>query len=69
MKQMYLNADEVADILGVAKSTAYGIIRQWNKELKAQNYFTVAGKIPSSYLYERCYGIGEETYENKESED
>lgn len=44
MKQMYLNADEVADILGVAKSTAYGIIRQWNKELKAQNYFTVAGK-------------------------
>lgn len=69
MKQMYLNADEVADILGVAKSTAYGIIRQWNKELKAQNFFTVAGKIPSSYLYERCYGIGEKADKNKESED
>ena len=36
MTNRYLSAKEVAELLGIAESTAYAVIRGWNKELKAQ---------------------------------
>lgn len=36
MTNRYLSAKEVAGLLGIAESTAYAVIRGWNKELKAQ---------------------------------
>ena len=39
MTNRYLSAKEVAGLLGIAESTAYAVIRGWNKELKAQGYF------------------------------
>ena len=38
MTNRYLSAKEVAELLGIAESTAYAVIRGWNKELKAQGY-------------------------------
>lgn len=35
MTNRYLSAKEVAGLLGIAESTAYAVIRGWNKELKA----------------------------------
>lgn len=35
MTKRYLSAKEVAELLGIAESTAYTVIRGWNKELKA----------------------------------
>lgn len=46
MTNRYLSAKEVAELLGVAESTAYAVIREWNKELKALGYFTKAGSVP-----------------------
>ena len=59
MTKRYLSAKEVAELLGIAESTAYAVIRGWNKELKAQGYFTKAGSVPRAYFEKKCYGYGE----------
>ena len=46
-------------ILGIAESTAYAVIREWNKELKSEGYFTKAGSIPRAYFEKKCYGFAE----------
>ena len=59
MTKRYLSAKEVAELLGIAESTAYAVIRGWNKELKALGYFTKAGSVPRAYFEKKCYGYGE----------
>lgn len=55
-KQVY-NANELAEVLGISASKAYGYIRQMNEELKAKGFLTVRGKIPAAYVEERFFGI------------
>ncbi|MBO5237868.1 MAG: DNA-binding protein [Lachnospiraceae bacterium] len=57
MTQRYMSAKEVAAQLQIAKSTAYAVIREWNKELEEQGYFTKAGSIPTAYFHKKCYGF------------
>ena len=59
MTNRYLSAKEVAGLLDIAESTAYDLIREWNKELKAQGYFTKAGSVPRAYFEKKCYGFSE----------
>ena len=54
MMNRYLSAKEVAELLGIAESTAYTVIREWNKELKREGYFTKAGSIPRAYFEKKC---------------
>lgn len=49
-----LVVEDVMDILRVGKSTAYHTMQQLNKELKAKGYIIHSGRIPRSYLMERC---------------
>ncbi|MCC0751311.1 hypothetical protein KGF47_11280 [Clostridioides sp. ZZV13-5731] len=49
----YYKVKEVAEILEVAESTAYKIMRDLNKELQKKGYWTFAGKVPKTYLEER----------------
>lgn len=37
MTKRYLSAKEVAELLGIAESTAYAVIREWNKELRVKD--------------------------------
>ena len=53
----FIEANEVAEILGVKKPTAYKIIRQLNDELKDQDFLTIAGKVSRQYFTERFYGL------------
>lgn len=53
----FLNAADVAAYLGISVSKAYRIIRGMNAELKNQGYLTMAGKVSSSYFYQKIYGI------------
>ena len=57
MKAQYITATEVAEIMGISRSKAYQIVRQLNKELKAQGYLTVAGKCPIQYFKQKFYGF------------
>ncbi len=57
MTNRYLSAKEVAELLEIAESTAYAVIREWNKELKSEGYFTKAGSIPKAFFEKKCYGF------------
>ena len=36
---------------------SYQIVREMNRELKAQGYLTVAGKCPAQYFKQKFYGF------------
>lgn len=55
-KQLFVTADTVAKDFGVSKGYAYRLIREMNRELKAQGYLTVAGRVSKKYYLERIYG-------------
>ena len=55
-KAEFMSTEEVAEFLGVSKSFAYKVIRQFNEELKKKGYYTIAGRVNREYFYERtCY--------------
>ena len=52
----YMTVDEVAEALKISKSFAYKVIRKMNAELKAQGFFTMAGKDNKQFFLEKtCY--------------
>ena len=55
--QMYLSAQEVANILGMSESYAYTVIRKMNDERKARGCFTSGGKIPTKDFEEKFFGV------------
>ena len=59
MTNRYLADNDVDDLLVIPYTIDYAVIRGWNKELKAQGYFTKAGSVPRAYFEKKCYGYGE----------
>ena len=59
-------ADEVANVLGVAKETAYKIIRTLNKDLEKKGYIVVSGRLPRRFWEEKFYGGAEALYSRKD---
>ncbi|WAW15428.1 hypothetical protein [Peptostreptococcus equinus] len=55
----YITHEEVMAITGKKQSTAYGLIRECNKELKAKGYRVVQGKTPRKYFMKRM-GLADE---------
>lgn len=56
MNKNYLVAEDVAQILNIAISTSYKVIRNLNNELNDAGYKTFSGKVSKKYFFER-YGI------------
>lgn len=54
--KIFLDADEIAELLGVSKATAYGIIKKLNNELDAKGFIVINGKVSIAYFNERWYG-------------
>ena len=52
----FMNADDVAEFMGVSVPMAYKIIRKLNDELLAQGYLTVAGRVSRRYFEQKVYG-------------
>ena len=57
MRAQFITASEVAEIMGISRSKAYQIVREMNRELKAQGYLTVAGKCPAHYSTHKFEGF------------
>lgn len=55
-KNYMMNANDVADELGVSKGHAYKLIRQLNEELATSEYLTVSGKMPRAFWEKKFYG-------------
>ena len=53
----WVHFNDVCAILGVSKTYAYSLMREYNKELKAKGYIVVAGKISTKFLAEKIYGM------------
>ena len=47
-EKMYMDVDDVCAILGVSKTYAYSLMREYNKELKAKGYIVVRTYSPST---------------------
>lgn len=52
-KPKFLQAEEVASILGVSTTTAYRIIKKLNQELKEQGFVIIPGKISKRYFEQK----------------
>lgn len=53
----FLNAEDVASYMDISISMAYRIIRNLNKELAAQGFITVAGRVSRVFFEEKIYGV------------
>lgn len=51
-----MSVEEVAKELECSKSHAYKIVKRMNKELAAEGYITMAGRIPKAYWAKKMYG-------------
>lgn len=49
-KKDYINAQDLANLLGISVSRAYRVIRQLNDELKEKGYLVIAGRVPAKYF-------------------
>ena len=67
-RETMVYADEVAATLGVAKETAYKIIKGLNDNLREKGYVTVSGRLPRRYWEEKFYGGAEALYGEEEEE-
>lgn len=52
-----INANEIADLMGVSKATAYKIIRQLNAELKESGCRTIQGRVSREYFEGAYFGM------------
>ena len=57
MKSNYMmDAEDVANELGISKEHAYKVIRQLNEELERSGFIIVAGKVPRAFWEKKFYG-------------
>lgn len=55
-KDAFIDAKEVSEILGIGMAKSYAVIKVYNAELAAQNYFTMRGKCTRKYFEQKIYG-------------
>lgn len=59
IKRRYITAHEIAEDCGIAKSTAYTLIRAMNAELREMGKITISGKVPRAFYEFKTYGGGQ----------
>lgn len=63
---VFIRADEIAQELDISRAMAYRLVHDWNEELKAQGYCTVAGRVSRQYYHEKMYGMSQPAGERRE---
>ena len=66
IKEAFIDAGEISQMLGIGMTKAYAIIKKYNAELEAKGYFTMRGKCPRKYFERKIYGY--EDYYNLDYE-
>ena len=51
----FLLVTDIMELMDIAESTAYKLMRTLNKELKDQGKQTYSGRVSKKYFYERVY--------------
>ena len=55
-KMRMLKCDEVAERLGISRTSAYEVIKQLNAELSEKGLITRAGRVSEDYFERRYFG-------------
>ena len=50
VKEAFIDAGEISQMLGIGMTKAYAIIKEYNAELEAKGYFTHAGQMSKEVL-------------------
>ena len=51
----FLRVTDIMELMDIAESTAYKLMRTLNKELKDPGKQTYSGRVSKKYFYERVY--------------
>ena len=54
---LFMSAEDIAEITGISEQYAYKLIKQLNCELAKKGYFTIRGRISKQHFEERFCGI------------
>lgn len=54
-KKMYISAEEIMEITGMGRSSAFAAIAKMNKELESMGKYVVRGKVPRHFFMEKFY--------------
>lgn len=55
--KIYYSSKDIAEMLDVSVSKAYGLIKIMNQELEKEGYLVISGKVPIAYFNKRWYGL------------
>lgn len=58
-KELFVRAEEVAEVLDISKPYAYKLVREMNEELKKKGFLTIPGRVSRHYFEEKFYGLRE----------
>lgn len=64
MKEYYVTALELAQVLKISPASAYKAVANMNDELKRNGYQVFPGRVPLAYITQKYYGLTEEVFEN-----
>ena len=56
VKDAFIGAKEISQVLGIGMTKAYAIIKAYNKELDDKGDFTIRGRCPRKYFEQKIYG-------------
>ena len=59
MEKLFLNAEEVAEIMDISTAYAYKVIQRMNKELAKRGFITMQGRIDRKYFFDQFYGTAD----------
>ena len=51
-----IRAEEVAERLGISRTSAYTVIKELNRELADKGYMTVTGRVSKDHFEQRYFG-------------
>lgn len=54
-KKLFYNVNDIIEIYGVKKSSAYRLIQEINEELSKQGFYTQRGVVNAEYFRKRVY--------------
>lgn len=51
--EIYMDVNDVANELGISKSHAYRVIREFNEEMAALGYWTINGRVNRKFFMKK----------------
>ena len=47
----------IAELFGLSVSFAYRVVERMNADLASKNYYVILGRVPTSYVEDKIYGL------------